>query len=51
VAAIRLTAAATLLPKLSRSTKIVAITAHMPPSRSSARDAEYTRDRALVTSQ
>ena len=48
---IRLTAAATLLPKLSRRTKIVASTAHMPPSRSSSRDNEYTRDRALVASQ
>jgi hypothetical protein len=51
VADIRLTAAATLLPKLSRSRKIVASTAHKPPSRSSSRDNEYTRGSRVVISQ
>ena len=51
VAASRDSAAARLLAVVSRKTNTVAMTAHIPPSASSAADTEYAQERTLLVSQ
>ena len=51
VASVRDMAARSLWRVLYQNTKIVATTAHIPPSRSLSRDTEYSRARMLVMSQ